>query len=98
MGKFVVCVSFSITNLNIKTNKMNNSAPETNKEHVKNTLRSLKKDGIKSPNINEMSFHIHYKTSRTWYFYRQENEKHYRNMIKKLADLYPCHIFELSHP
>ena len=76
---------------------MNNNAPKTNKEHVSDTKRELKRKGFKSPNINSMSFHIHDKTSRTWYFYLPENEEHYKYMVKKLAKLYPDHVFDLFH-
>lgn len=77
---------------------MNDNAPKTNKEHVSETERELKRKRIVSPDINSMPFHIHDKTSRTWYFYLPENEEHYRHMVKKFAGLYPDHVFQLSHP
>lgn len=74
------------------------SAPKTNKEHVSETERELKRKRIVSPDINTMPFSVTDKNTRAIFFFKLENEHLYHKKVRSLRSMYPDHVFQLSHP
>lgn len=75
---------------------MNGNVPPTNIMQVKEDRKRLKHKGIKSPDLNRMTYFIHDKKLRATYFFhtKEKYAAHYQRLIKES----PPENFIVSHP